>query len=160
MSGAVLSVSGIRKRYGGVVALRDVSLDFPAGTLTAIVRIRRRLAELRPGPAGRLPILVGGLGERMTMDVCARLADAWNGWGTPTEIARLNGVLDDHCHRAGRDPGEVERTVAVFEPASDATYDDLVAAGAEHLILVRSGRDYRIDELHMLLAWRDLRSNP
>ena len=37
MTGAVLSVEGIRKRYGGVVALRDVSLDFPAGTLTAIV---------------------------------------------------------------------------------------------------------------------------
>ena len=32
-----LSVSGIHKRYGGVVALRDVSLDFPTGSLTAIV---------------------------------------------------------------------------------------------------------------------------
>ena len=37
MSDTVLSVTGIRKRYGGVVALRDVSLDFPTGTLTAIV---------------------------------------------------------------------------------------------------------------------------
>ncbi len=35
--GIALSVSGIHKRYGGVVALRDVSLDFPSGTLTAIV---------------------------------------------------------------------------------------------------------------------------
>lgn len=36
-SDIALSVSGIHKRYGGVVALRDVSLDFPTGTLTAIV---------------------------------------------------------------------------------------------------------------------------
>ncbi len=37
LSGIALSVSGIHKRYGGVVALRDVSLVFPTGTLTAIV---------------------------------------------------------------------------------------------------------------------------
>ncbi|WP_420620435.1 ATP-binding cassette domain-containing protein [Candidatus Poriferisocius sp.] len=36
-SDVALSVSRIHKRYGGVVALRDVSLDFPTGTLTAIV---------------------------------------------------------------------------------------------------------------------------
>lgn len=123
----------------------------------AILRIRHRLAELSPGPVGSLPILVGGLGERMTLDVCARLGDAWNGWGTPAEVSRLNRILDGHCRRAGRDPAEVERTIAVFEPASDATYDDFVAAGAEHLILVRSGPDYRIDELDSLLAWRDAR---
>ena len=125
----------------------------------AIVRIRSRLADLRPGPAGRLPILIGGLGERMTLKICARLADAWNGWGTPAEIARLNRILDVHCDRADRDPAEVERTVALFETASEATYDDFVDAGAEHLILVRSGPDYRIDELDSLLAWRDSRSD-
>ena len=56
----------------------------------AIHRIRHRLGQLRPGPLGPLPILIGGLGPRMTLDVCARLADAWNGWGTPEEIAHLN----------------------------------------------------------------------
>ena len=124
----------------------------------AIHRIRHRLGQLRPGPAGHLPILVGGLGQRMTLDVCARLADAWNGWGAPDEVAHLNRVLDGWCERAERDPSEVERTVALFEIASDATYDDYAAAGAEHLILVRSGPDYRIDELESLLAWRDSRS--
>ena len=124
----------------------------------AIHRIRRRLGQLRPGPMGPLPILIGGLGERMTLDVCARLADAWNGWGTPDEIARLNSVLDGWCERAERDPSQVERTVALFETASDATYDDYAAAGAEHLILVCSGPDYQIEELGSLLAWRDSRS--
>ena len=37
LSNIALSVSGVHKRYGGVVALRDVSLEFPRGTLTAIV---------------------------------------------------------------------------------------------------------------------------
>ena len=126
----------------------------------AIHRIRRRLEKLQPGPVGPLPILIGGLGERMTLDVCARLADAWNGWGTPDEVAHLNRVLDNWCERADRDPSQVERTVAVFEIASDDTYDDYAAAGAEHLILVRSGPDYQMEELESLLTWRDSRSGP
>ncbi len=124
----------------------------------AIHRIRHRLDQLRPGPLAPLRILIGGLGEQMTLDVCARLADAWNGWGTPDEFARLNQVLDQWCERAGRDPTQVERTAALFEPGSDATRDDYVAAGAEHLILVRSGPEYRMGELDPLLAWRDSRS--
>lgn len=41
--------------------------------------------------------------------------------------------------------------------ASDATYDEFVAAGAEHLILARSGPDHRIDGLDSLPARRDSR---
>ena len=56
---------------------------------------------------------------------------------------------------ANRDPAEVVRTVALFDPGTDDLYDDYVAAGAEHLILVRSGPDHRVEELEGLLAWRD-----
>ena len=123
----------------------------------AIVRLKRRLELLNPPPVGRLPLMVGGLGEKLTLAVCARHADLWNGWGTPDEIARLNGVLDEHCERAGRDPAEIERTVALFEPVSPDTCDDYAAAGAGHFILVRNGPDYRIDELAGLIEWRDSR---
>lgn len=123
----------------------------------AVVRLKRRLGRLDPPPAGPLPLMIGGLGERLTLAVCARHADMWNGWGSPAEIARLNSVLDSHCERAGRDPAEIERTVALFEPASPGVYDDYAAAGAGHLILVRNGPDHRIDELAGLIEWRDSR---
>jgi len=124
----------------------------------AIPRIRRRLRRLDPPPVGSLPLLIGGLGERLTLAVTARHADMWNGWGTPAEFGRLNQILDQHCVDAGRDPAEVTRTVALFDCASDDVYDDYVAAGAQHLILVRSGPDYQIGELAGLSNWRESRA--
>jgi alkanesulfonate monooxygenase SsuD/methylene tetrahydromethanopterin reductase-like flavin-dependent oxidoreductase (luciferase family) len=59
----------------------------------------------------RLPLLVGGSGERRTLPVVARHADWWNGEGTPEEIARKNAVIDRLCLPAGRHPTEIFRTV-------------------------------------------------
>jgi len=123
----------------------------------SLYRIRRRLKRLDPPPVGALPVLIGGLGERLTLAVTARHADLWNGWGSPEEVRRLNGILDRHCADADRDPSQVGRTVALFDIAADDVYDEYVDAGAEELILVRSGPDYRIEEVQSLLEWRDSR---
>ncbi len=63
-----------------------------------------------PRPAGHIPVIVGGSGDR-TLDIAARLADGCN---LPSDA----GVLDDRiallraqCVRAGRDPAEVAVTV-------------------------------------------------
>ncbi|MET0851388.1 MAG: ATP-binding cassette domain-containing protein, partial [Candidatus Rokuibacteriota bacterium] len=37
MSPALLEVEGLDKHFGGVAAVRDVTLEFPAGSVTAIV---------------------------------------------------------------------------------------------------------------------------
>jgi alkanesulfonate monooxygenase SsuD/methylene tetrahydromethanopterin reductase-like flavin-dependent oxidoreductase (luciferase family)/predicted kinase len=63
-----------------------------------------------PRPAGRLPVLVGGSGER-TLGIAARLADGCN---LPSDTAVLDArlpVLRAECERAGRDPAEVAVTV-------------------------------------------------
>lgn len=99
-----------------------------------LYRIRRRLAQLSPGPVGPLPILVGGGGEKVTLRIVARFADAWNGYGPPEDYARRNAVLDTWCERLGRDPREIERTVHLGADEIDLV-DDLRAAGAEHLIV-------------------------
>ncbi len=125
----------------------------------AIPRIRRRLERVNPPPVGAVPLLIGGLGQKLTLGVTARHADLWNGWGTPDEVRHLNGVLDQHCIAAQRDPSDVVRTVALFETGTDDLYDDYVAAGAQHLILVRSGPNHRIGELEGLLRWRDARNS-
>jgi alkanesulfonate monooxygenase SsuD/methylene tetrahydromethanopterin reductase-like flavin-dependent oxidoreductase (luciferase family) len=65
-----------------------------------------------PRPAGPLPVVVGGSGERRTLRIAARLGDACNLRTTDEERLRHQvGVLRRHCTDVGRDPGEVAVTV-------------------------------------------------
>jgi probable F420-dependent oxidoreductase len=109
----------------------------------ALPRIRRRLGLLRPGPIGRLPILIGGNGERRTLRLVAQHADMWNGYGDAATIRAKNDVIDRWCDEIGRDPREIERTVWIDEAAPELMRS-LVEAGAEHLILgLRAPYDLR-----------------
>jgi len=68
-----------------------------------------------------VPILVGGSGERRTLRLVARHADACNLFGDPETVRRKVAVLREHCGAEGRDPAAVE--VTHFAPAR------VVAAG-------------------------------
>lgn len=67
-------------------------------------------AVASPRPVGRVPLLIGGAGERVTLGLVARHADEWNTWGTPEEVAAKGAVLDEHCRRLGRDPRSIVRS--------------------------------------------------
>jgi F420-dependent oxidoreductase-like protein len=60
----------------------------------------------RPHP----PIMIGGSGERKTLRLVARYADACNLWPTP-EIPHKLEVLREHCEAEGRDYSAIEKTV-------------------------------------------------
>jgi alkanesulfonate monooxygenase SsuD/methylene tetrahydromethanopterin reductase-like flavin-dependent oxidoreductase (luciferase family) len=83
-----------------------------AGKRTSGDRLSLDDANCLPLPAGRLPIWIGGTGRKKTLRLAGALADGWNapyvGAGTFRE---LNGVLDDWCSAAGRNPSDVERSV-------------------------------------------------
>ena len=64
-----------------------------------------------PRPAHRIPILVGGSGERRTLRIAAELADGCNVGSDVDTLQRKISVLHDHCRAVGRDPAEVEVTV-------------------------------------------------
>jgi len=55
----------------------------------------------------RVPIIVGGAGERRTLRLVARHADGCNVFGDPETVARKVGVLHEHCLAEGRDPSEI-----------------------------------------------------
>jgi alkanesulfonate monooxygenase SsuD/methylene tetrahydromethanopterin reductase-like flavin-dependent oxidoreductase (luciferase family) len=57
-----------------------------------------------------LPILLGGSGERRTLKLAARYADAANVFGDAATVKQKAEVLREHCEAAGRDPGEVRLT--------------------------------------------------
>jgi probable F420-dependent oxidoreductase len=97
--------------------------------------IKERLRKLNPPPAGDLPILIGGEGEKMTLRLVAEHAQMWNGFGPPDRFRRKNEVLDRWCEEIGRDPSEVERTVTIDEPEELDALDEFLEARAEHVIV-------------------------
>ncbi len=120
--------------------------------------IRERLAKLNPGPVnGKLPIMIGGGGEKVTLRIVAEHADIWNGMGTPEELGAKGKILDEWCAKIGRDPAEIERSVLRSSPDVIERADDFVAAGITHIITGCSGPDYDLSGLKALIAWRDSR---
>ncbi len=72
--------------------------------------------DLRQAPAPvqeRLPIMIGGSGEKKTLRTVARYADMWNAMGTPEMLAHKVEVLRGHCDAVGRDIAEIEFTLGV-----------------------------------------------
>jgi alkanesulfonate monooxygenase SsuD/methylene tetrahydromethanopterin reductase-like flavin-dependent oxidoreductase (luciferase family) len=81
----------------------------------------------------RLPLLLGGSGERRTLPVVARFADEWNGEGDPDAYARKNALLDELCAAAGREPTTVARSVGLPPVCIRDTRDEAIAVLASIL---------------------------
>ena len=101
--------------------LQDGAIDFDGRFYQA------RDCELLPRgprPTGP-PLMIGSNGPRM-LRIAAPHVQAWNSWfadigNAPSGVARLREVVDDACRDAGRDPAEIERTVAVLVKFPDGT---------------------------------------
>jgi hypothetical protein len=84
-----------------------------------------RLAETicvpPPVQAGGPPVMIGGSGERKTLRLVARYADACNLFGSgPDEVAHKLDVLRGHCMNEGRDYDAITKTVlALGNPFGD-----------------------------------------
>jgi alkanesulfonate monooxygenase SsuD/methylene tetrahydromethanopterin reductase-like flavin-dependent oxidoreductase (luciferase family) len=89
-------------------------LDAPSATARG-VRYHAHDVRNEPRPVrGRLPLLIGGAGERKTLRTVARFADAWNvAQVTPEEAAQKDEVLRRWCDELGRDEAAIERTVSL-----------------------------------------------
>jgi F420-dependent oxidoreductase-like protein len=75
-----------------------------------------------------VPVLVGGGGERRTLRLAARYADAANIMGDIPAVRHKAEVLRSHCRREGRRPDEVELThlSSVLVGAQDSHVAELV----------------------------------
>lgn len=142
------------------------------GRLDALARdlplIKDRWAQLNPAPTRRIPVLIGGGGERKTLRIVAEHADIWHGFGDAETIAHKHAVLDDWCARRGRDPEEIERSAGVSPlPGRIPEAVDDYAAGAEVLYAVGTrlftvglnGPTYDLGPVRDLLAWRDTKNS-
>jgi F420-dependent oxidoreductase-like protein len=121
---------------------------------------RLKQAPLEPKPVQeRVPLLVGGGGEKVTMRIAATYADEWNVWGTPAVLGQKGKVLEQHCADVGRDPGEIRRSaVAMLFLSTDESWLEgkralaadqpwIVGTPGEVGETVQAYRDAGVDEL-------------
>lgn len=115
--------------------------------------VKQRLERLSPGPVkGRIPLMIGGSGEKVTLRLVAEHADMMNTFGPVDNFRHKNEVLNEWCGKLGREPRAIERTVAI-NPKDLADAERYAEAGADHLI-VMLGSPFRLDAVERFLAAR------
>ncbi len=119
----------------------------------ALPVIEARLAKLNPPPVRKLPIMIGGGGEKVTLRLTAQHATIWNFIGTPDEFKRKSAILDEWCAKVGRNPAEIERSVLIGGPSTTDAWNAYVAAGVTHLIVGLSD-PWDMALVDNLVAWR------
>lgn len=87
-----------------------------------------------PAPISRIPIMIGGSGEKKTLRMVAQYADESNLSGGPIdEIPRKLDVLAAHCERLERDRSEIKVTkllMCLIAPTTEEADADLQAMAA------------------------------
>jgi F420-dependent oxidoreductase-like protein len=96
------------------------------------------LCEPKPYQGRRLPFMIGGGGERLTLRVVAKHADEWNGEVGPSGIAHKLAVLREHCRAVGRNPDDIRISVLLrSEAEAESTWDAMVRLGNPNLLAER-----------------------
>jgi F420-dependent oxidoreductase-like protein len=112
------------------------------------LRLERPVNSPRPVSRPRPPILVGGMGERRTLPLVARYADACNLFDIPdggATVRRKLDVLARLCEAAGRPYEEIEKTISTrLEPGeSPGGFAErcraLAALGVQHAVVITTG---------------------
>ena len=93
-------------------------------------RYQVRDAVNSPAPVGRIPVMIGGGGERKTLRMVAQYADESNIIAERQDLPRKLDALAAHCDALGRDRSEVtvswQRTTCIA-PTMELAHADLAA---------------------------------
>lgn len=103
-------------------------------------------APFAPQPIQKkLPVLIGGGGEKRTLALVAKYADNYNFFGnfiaSPEIYNHKSAILDEHCAKIGRDPKEIKRSLCLF---ADIEHDAAKAKGRREFLgsnLEQANRD-------------------
>jgi len=107
------STAGRLARMDEAARVLRVLLDEPTASFAGKhYTLTDAVAEPKPVQE-RLPLLIGGGGERKTLRTVAKYADYWHGHGTPEVIAHKLEVLAAHCADVGRDVREIKPLTTV-----------------------------------------------
>lgn len=142
----------LSERFERLEETLEICLQLWSGKVGRYAGRHYELAETLCSPlpvsSPRPRILIGGGGERKTLRLVARYADACNLFGGPAQVAHKLAVLRRHCDEVGRDPNEIDVTVMFPGPPPGARSDDLIrdaeafaAVGVSTLVTSSTGDD-------------------
>lgn len=101
-----------RLEEGLEVITRLLRSDEPVTYEGRFYQLRGAMLLPRPQRLGGPPILIGGNGPRRTLPLAARYADIWNAtFLAPDAFRERSAALDELLRAAGRQPGDVRRTM-------------------------------------------------
>jgi probable F420-dependent oxidoreductase len=140
------------QEYGYEFGTAGGRIDDLAG---ALPRIESRWGKLNPPPTRKIPVLIGGGGEKKTLKLVAKHADIWHSFGDAATIEHKLGVLRGHCADMGRDAAEIEVSAGVpkGDPATGGA--ELRDKGVSLFTVGVGGPKPDLGALREWLAWRD-----
>ena len=147
--------------YGYTFGTAGQRLDALAA---AMPRIEHRLGQLNPPPTRKIPILIGGAGEKKTLRIVAEHADIWHAFGDRDTLRRKVDVLEQHCRAVRRDVNDIERSgpivpspaISADRSGDAATPDQLhEELGFTLFSWTIGGPNYDLEPLREWISWRD-----
>ncbi|MBH0129464.1 LLM class F420-dependent oxidoreductase [Salinibacterium sp. NK8237] len=120
----------------------------------ALPRIESRWGKLNPPPTRKIPVLIGGGGEKKTLKLVAKHADIWHSFATGADLVHKMGVLAAHCETVGRDINEIEISNELRQKSVEDA-DGMREQGITLFTLGITGPDYDLTSTKQWLAWRD-----
>jgi probable F420-dependent oxidoreductase len=123
----------------------------------ALPRIESRWGKLNPPPTRKIPVLIGGGGEKKTLKMVAKHADIWHSFADAATLEHKLGVLHAHCADLGRDPSEIEISVGGGTGGNgpEAVGARFYELGARLVTVGTGGPKPDLGPLREWLAWRD-----
>jgi probable F420-dependent oxidoreductase len=127
--------------------------------------IEQRWGKLNPAPTRKIPVLIGGGGEKKTLRIVAQHADIWHSFSDPETLKRKLAILAEHGEAVGRDTSEIEISTELNRrPAGPTggggapTEDDADALrelGASLFTVGLATAEKDLTPVKKWIAWRD-----
>ena len=112
----------------------------------------------QPPPIGRVPVMIGGSGEKKTLRMVAQYADASNLTSPVAQLSHKLEVLQQHCDRLGRDRSEItvsQHFNVVLSDSHEAAYEAIVAFLGIRGIDVEAMEETPRNQILAMVAWGD-----
>ncbi len=111
-----------------------------------------------PAPLSRIPVMIGGSGEKKTLRMVAQYADESNLTCPADEIPRKLDALAGHCERLGRDRSEITVTAALNVCIADTheqAYEEIAGFLADRGLDLTTMDEATRDQILAMIVWGD-----